>query len=66
MLVNYFLPLLILTVTYTRVGIELWGSQAIGENTVDQMESVRSKRKVNIRIRILNVHFPLIHIGPTS
>ena len=35
-----------LTVTYSRVGIELWGSQAIGEETTVQHDSVKSKRKV--------------------
>ena len=48
MLVNYFLPLLILAVTYSRVGVELWGSRAIGENTVKQAESVRNKRRVSM------------------
>ncbi len=31
---------------YARVGAELWGSQAIGEHTQRQVESIHSKRKV--------------------
>lgn len=44
--VNYLLPLTVLTLTYIRVGIELWGSQSIGEHRHD--ETVRTKRKVSI------------------
>lgn len=40
-------PLLVLALAYARVGFELWGSQAIGEETSMQNERVRSKRKVN-------------------
>eukprot|EP00914_Ancora_sagittata_P000290 GHVO01000807.1.p1 GENE.GHVO01000807.1~~GHVO01000807.1.p1 ORF type:complete len:387 (+),score=24.43 GHVO01000807.1:235-1395(+) len=46
MLVTYFIPLLILGVTYLKVGISLWGSQAIGERIARQEETVRSKRRV--------------------
>ena len=46
MLVNYVAPIVALGVTYTRVGVELWGSQAIGERTTRQEDSVRSKRRV--------------------
>ncbi|XP_074640313.1 tachykinin-like peptides receptor 99D [Tubulanus polymorphus] len=46
MFVNYLLPLIVIGVTYTRIGVELWGSKAIGENTYRQGESVRSKKKV--------------------
>ncbi|XP_074648341.1 tachykinin-like peptides receptor 99D [Tubulanus polymorphus] len=44
--INYFLPLLVLAATYTRIGLELWGSQTIGENTPRQDESIKSKKKV--------------------
>ena len=33
---------------YFQVGVELWGSQGIGECTDHQMENVKSKRRVNI------------------
>lgn len=46
MIVTYVLPLVTLTVTYARVGMELWGSRAIGENTPVQYERIRSKRRV--------------------
>lgn len=36
-----------MTVTYSRVGIELWGSKTIGEYTPRQVENVRSKRRVS-------------------
>lgn len=46
LILNYVFPLLTLTITYTRVGLELWGSQAIGEETSVQHDRVKSKRKV--------------------
>lgn len=46
LILNYVFPLMTLTVTYTRVGFELWGSQAIGEETSVQNDRVKSKRKV--------------------
>ena len=36
-----------LTVTYTRIGVELWGQQTIGENTPVQFERMKSKRRVS-------------------
>ena len=47
LVVTYVLPLVTLTVTYARVGMELWGSRAIGENTPVQYERIRSKRRVS-------------------
>jgi len=46
LLVTYIVPLVALAVTYARVGMELWGSRAIGERTAGQDESAKSKRKV--------------------
>ncbi|XP_029056380.1 tachykinin-like peptides receptor 99D isoform X1 [Osmia bicornis bicornis] len=43
---TYFLPIGSMTFTYARIGLELWGSQSIGENTAGQLESIRSKRRV--------------------
>ncbi|XP_017041704.1 tachykinin-like peptides receptor 99D [Drosophila ficusphila] len=43
---TYFLPIVSMTVTYSRVGFELWGSKTIGECTPRQVENVRSKRRV--------------------
>ncbi|BFF92261.1 tachykinin-like peptides receptor 99D [Drosophila madeirensis] len=46
MILTYILPIVSMTVTYSRVGIELWGSKTIGECTPRQTENVRSKRRV--------------------
>ncbi|XP_062124331.1 tachykinin-like peptides receptor 99D isoform X1 [Drosophila sulfurigaster albostrigata] len=46
LILTYFLPIVSMTVTYSRVGIELWGSKTIGEYTPRQVENVRSKRRV--------------------
>lgn len=40
----------IMTGLYAAIGFELWGSQAIGEATAVQAESIKSKRRVS------NVH----------
>ena len=48
LLVTYMLPIVSMMYTYARVGIELWGSQSIGECTTKQMDSIKSKRKVSI------------------
>jgi len=44
--VTYVVPLTVLAVTYTCVGLELWGSKTIGERTAGQDETLKSKRKV--------------------
>ncbi|XP_070188356.1 tachykinin-like peptides receptor 99D [Littorina saxatilis] len=46
MVLNYFLPMVILTVTYSRISWELWVSRTIGEAVSMQAERIRSKRKV--------------------
>ncbi|XP_031829539.1 tachykinin-like peptides receptor 99D isoform X2 [Nomia melanderi] len=46
MILTYFLPIGSMTFTYARIGLELWGSQSIGENTAGQLESIRSKRRI--------------------
>ncbi len=55
MMINYFIPLAILAVTYARVGCELWGSRYIGEYNKQQAENVRSKR----RVRSVTLRFTL-------
>lgn len=52
LIVTYFLPLLALAITYARVGKQLWGSQAIGERTPGQEETIRTKRRVGRRISV--------------
>lgn len=46
MVLTYVLPIGSMTFTYARIGLELWGSQSIGENTAGQLEGIRSKRRV--------------------
>lgn len=40
-----------MTFTYARVGLELWGSQSIGECTQRQLDNIKSKRKVSDILR---------------
>lgn len=47
MFLTYFLPIGSMTFTYARVGLELWGSQSIGECTQRQLDNIKSKRKVS-------------------
>lgn len=54
MILTYFLPIGLMSFTYARVGIELWGSQSIGECTQRQLENIKSKRRVGtVQINIL-------------
>uniref|UniRef100_A0A6M2DY29 Putative g protein-coupled receptor n=1 Tax=Xenopsylla cheopis TaxID=163159 RepID=A0A6M2DY29_XENCH len=46
MFLSYFLPIASMTYTYARVGLELWGSQSIGECTQRQLDNIKSKRRV--------------------
>jgi len=48
LVVNYVAPLTALVITYSIIGKQLWGSQAIGERTPGQEETIRSKRRVCI------------------
>ena len=50
---TYVIPLAALTVTYTRVGVKLWGSKTIGERTTRHDETLRSKRKVNEYMNVM-------------
>lgn len=52
MFLTYFLPIGAMTFTYARVGIELWGSQSIGECTQRQLENIKSKRRVSSAVYI--------------
>ncbi|ODN06402.1 Tachykinin-like peptide receptor 99D [Orchesella cincta] len=46
MIFTYFIPIAVMGYTYTRVGIELWGSKSIGECTQRQLDNIKSKRRV--------------------
>ncbi|KAL0275015.1 UNVERIFIED_CONTAM: hypothetical protein PYX00_003006 [Menopon gallinae] len=52
--VTYLMPMTVMAVCYTLMGIELWGSRSIGEFTQRQMDSIKSKRKV-VRMFIIVV-----------
>lgn len=57
--VTYLMPMTVMAVCYTLMGIELWGSRSIGEFTQRQMDSIKSKRKVCVSLLIS------ITMGPT-
>ncbi|KAL3877871.1 hypothetical protein ACJMK2_035515, partial [Sinanodonta woodiana] len=75
-IVNYAFPMVTLAVAYTRIGFELWGSKAIGEDTPVQVERIKSKRKV-VKMMIVvvvifgicwlpqHLYFLLVHIVPS-
>lgn len=48
MVVTYFVPIMLMGYAYLRVGIELWGSQSIGECTQRQLQNIQSKRRVSV------------------
>jgi len=45
-MIDYVVPLTALVIAYSIIGRQLWGSQAIGERTPGQEETIRSKRRV--------------------
>ena len=57
LVVNYVAPLSALVITYSIIGKQLWGSQAIGERTPGQEETIRSKRRVCISKSKLSLYF---------
>ncbi|KAL7289374.1 hypothetical protein TKK_0016577 [Trichogramma kaykai] len=57
MILTYFLPIGAMCFTYARIGLELWGSQSIGEATQRQIENIRNKRRVVKMMMIVVVIF---------
>nr|BAB87199.1 urechistachykinin receptor [Urechis unicinctus]BAC54121.1 Uru-TK receptor [Urechis unicinctus] len=57
MVVEYFLPLLILACAYSMVGCSLWRGQTIGERIPRHEETVRSKRRVVKMMMVVVVIF---------
>ena len=57
MLLQYFLPLTILAVTYVHIAVVVWTKQVPGEaqNSRDQ-KLTASKRKVRMRIYVYRIH----------
>ena len=49
MIATYFMPIGGMTYAYVRIGVELWGSQSIGEATQRQLDNIRNKRRVRVR-----------------
>lgn len=43
----YVLPLLVMSITYTIVGVTLWGGQIPGDSANNYHGQLRAKRKVN-------------------
>jgi len=60
LVVNYVAPLAALVITYSIIGKQLWGSQAIGERTPGQEETIRSKRRVCNSFFVYTPPFPLL------
>lgn len=46
LVLTYGIPMIIMVVSYSIMGRELWGSRSIGEQTQRQKEAVKSKKKV--------------------
>ncbi|XP_031332509.1 tachykinin-like peptides receptor 99D [Photinus pyralis] len=57
LVVTYVVPIASMTFTYARIGLELWGSQSIGECTQRQMENIKSKRRVVKMMMVVVVIF---------
>ncbi|XP_045447006.1 tachykinin-like peptides receptor 99D [Melitaea cinxia] len=57
MILTYFLPIISMTYTYAKVGVELWGSKSIGECTQRQLDNVKSKRRVVKMMMVVVVIF---------
>nr|XP_022911165.1 tachykinin-like peptides receptor 99D [Onthophagus taurus] len=55
--ITYVVPIGSMTFAYARIGIELWGSQSIGECTQRQMENIRNKRRVVKMMMIVVIIF---------
>ncbi|XP_018028127.1 tachykinin-like peptides receptor 99D [Hyalella azteca] len=55
--ITYLVPMLCMAVTYTRMGLLLWGSQAVGEPTPGQRDTSRAKRKVVKMLIVVVVMF---------
>ncbi|KAG5878212.1 hypothetical protein JTB14_009777 [Gonioctena quinquepunctata] len=55
--ITYLIPIGAMIFTYTRIGMELWGSQSIGEITERQKKNIQSKRKVVKMMMIIVIIF---------
>ncbi|XP_078659913.1 neuromedin-K receptor-like [Branchiostoma floridae x Branchiostoma belcheri] len=57
MIVNYFMPLLVMAVAYTIVGFTLWAGKIPGEATQRHVEQMKAKRRVVKMMVIVVVTF---------
>ncbi|CAH1245963.1 TACR3 [Branchiostoma lanceolatum] len=57
MIINYFMPLLVMAVAYTIVGFTLWAGKIPGEATQRHVEQMKAKRKVVKMMVIVVVTF---------
>ena len=63
LIVNYIGPLTALLIAYTAIARQLWGSQAIGERTAGQEETIRAKRRVTVTVNILKYWHKIANIS---
>lgn len=47
LVITYLFPILTMAILYYRVGKELWGYEAIGENIEKQRRAIMAKKKVS-------------------
>ncbi|XP_053207541.1 tachykinin-like peptides receptor 86C isoform X2 [Panonychus citri] len=57
--VDYAIPMILMTVTYYRIGKVFWGSQAIGELTEGQREAIRGRQRVVTMLITVTVLFAI-------
>lgn len=60
MLLQYFLPIMVLIFTYARIAVAIWGKKHLGENPPKMERLARSKRKV---INLKSVQCTRVHIS---
>ncbi len=44
---TYVLPMILMAVCYTRMGLHLWGSPIVGEETPALLKNYKNKKKVS-------------------
>lgn len=57
--VDYAIPMVLMSVTYYRIGRVFWGSQAIGELTEGQREAIRGRQRVVTMLITVTVLFAI-------
>lgn len=59
MVLTYLVPILTMAILYYKVGKELWGHQAIGEDVEKQARTVMAKRKIVKMMIVVVIIFAL-------